>query len=84
MKDILFKILFPSKHEEIMSLTKKLNYEGYRVRILEERNTNQAGIIQTLNKDLKETKEAAKEYQRKQTVIAEQEYYKTLKAKGVV
>jgi uncharacterized coiled-coil protein SlyX len=84
MKDILFKILFPSKHEEIMSLMKKLNYESYRIRILKERNTNQAGIIQTLNKNLKETRLAAKEYQRKQTTIAEQEYYKTLKAKGVV
>lgn len=84
MKDILFKILFPSKHEEIMSLTKKTHQQGYYVRMLEERSVKQSRTIQKLNEDLKEVRSAAKEYQKKQTAIAEQEYYKTLKAKGLV
>ena len=84
MKDKLFKILFPSKHEEITSLTQELKDETFYVRMLEERNSKQAGIIQTLNKDLKEIRSAAKEHQKQQTAEAEHKYYKTLKEKGFI
>ncbi len=84
MKDMLFKLLFPSKHKEIMSLTKKLNDERFYIRMIEERNAKQAGIIQTLNIDLKEIKSAAKKLQKEQTVEAEEAYYKTLRIKGLV
>lgn len=84
MKDILFKILFPSKHEEIMSLTKNLKDEKFYVRMLEARNSKQAGIIQTMNKDLKEIRSAAKEHQKQQTEEAQLKYYKTLKEKGFI
>lgn len=84
MKDKLFKILFPSKYEEITSLTKKLKDEAFNIRMLKERNSKQAWIIQTMDKDLKEIRSAAKEHQKQQTVEAERKYYKTLKEKGFI
>ena len=84
MKDKLFKILFPSKYEEITSLTKKLKDEAFNIRMLKERNSKQAWTIQTMNKDLKEIRSAAKKHQKQQTVEAEQKYYKTLREKGFI
>ena len=84
MKDKLFKILFPSKHEEITSLTKKLKDEAFNIRMLKERKSKQAWTIKTMNKDLKEIRSAAKKHQKQQTVEAEQKYYKTLREKGFI
>ena len=84
MKDKLFKILFPSKYEEITSLTKKLKDEAFNIRMPKERNSKQAWTIQTMNKDLKEIRSAAKKHQKQQTVEAEQKYYKTLREKGFI
>jgi 3-hydroxyisobutyrate dehydrogenase-like beta-hydroxyacid dehydrogenase len=52
--------------------------------MLKERNTKQAWIIQTMDKDLKEIRSAAKEHQKQQTAEAERKYYKTLKEKGFI
>jgi 3-hydroxyisobutyrate dehydrogenase-like beta-hydroxyacid dehydrogenase len=84
MKDRLFKILFPSKYEEITSLTQKLKEEAFKIRMLKERNSKQAIIIERLNKDLKEIRSAAKKHQKQQTVEAEQKYYRTLREKGFI
>jgi len=84
MKDRLFKILFPSKHGEILSLTQKVKDEAFNIRMLKERNSKQAWIIQTMDKELKEIRTAAKEHQKQQTVEAQQKYYKTLREKGFI
>jgi len=84
MKDRLFKVLFPSKHGEILSLTQKVKDEAFNIRMLKERNSKQAWIIQTMDKDLKEIRSAAKEHQKQQTAEAERKYYKTLKEKGFI
>jgi len=84
MKDRLFKVLFPSKHGEILSLTQKVKDEAFNIRMLKERNSKQATIIESLNKDLKEIRSAAKEHQKQQTVEAEQKYYRTLRERGFI
>ena len=84
MKDTLFKILFPAKHEEIMSLTKKLQSEKFFSNTIMERNTAQEKLIRQLRADLYEIKEKEREYLQKQTEDSKQQYYKTLREKGIV
>ena len=84
MKDILFKTLFPSKHEEIMSLTKKLQSEKFFSNTIMERNTAQEKLIRQLRTDLYEIRDKEREYLQKQTEDSKQQYYKTLREKGIV
>lgn len=84
MKDILFKILFPAKHEEVMSLTKKLQSEKYFSNLMMERNNAQEKLIRQLRADLYEIKDKEREHLQKQTEESKQQYYRTLREKGIV
>ena len=84
MKDILFKRLFPAKHEEITSLTKKLQSEKLFSNLIMERNTAQEKLIRQLRADLYEIKDKEREHLQKQTEEPKQQYYRTLREKGIV
>lgn len=84
MKEKLFKLLFPQKHQEIMSLTKKLNSESMFVELFAKRNMTQEATIVQLRKDLYEIREAERKHLHQKDEESKREYYDLLRQKGIV
>jgi|DEB0MinimDraft_10_1074344.scaffolds.fasta_scaffold71544_1 hypothetical protein len=84
MKDKLFKILFPEKHQEIVELNKKVKSYEHSVSWLRIINAKQEEIIRNQKSDLLEIKDSAIKLQNAKTEEAERQYFKVLKEKGLV
>jgi len=84
MKDKLFKILFPEKHQEIVELNKKVKSYEHSVYCLRGINDSQVEIIRNQKSDLLEIKDSAIKLQNAKTEEAEKQYFKVLKEKGLV
>jgi len=84
MKDKLFKILFPEKHQEIVELNKEVRSYKHSVSCLRIINDSQEEIIRNQKSDLLEIKDSAIKLQNAETEEAEKQYFKVLKEKGLV
>ena len=84
MKDKLFKILFPEKHQEIVELNKEVRSYKHSVYCLRIINDSQEEIIRNQKSDLLEIKDSAIKLQNAKTEEAEKQYFKVLKEKGLV
>jgi tRNA(Ser,Leu) C12 N-acetylase TAN1 len=71
MKDRLFKVLFPEKHQEIVELNKKVKSYEHSVYCLRGINDSQVEIIRNQKTDLLEIKDSAIKLQRAKTEEAE-------------
>jgi hypothetical protein len=71
MKDILFKILFPSKHEEIIHLRTKSKLQGEHIQVLASKSIKQGRKIKDLEVLLNKIKEKETSFLKKKTQEAQ-------------